>query len=146
VAEQLLATARLPGLSVAVIRGDTLLFAQGFGFADVEARRPVTPATRFRAASVSKMITATALARLVQAGRLDLDAPVARYVPGYAPLTAPAGAASGPDVASPAATGPDTRPVTGRPVTGRPVTARLLAGHLAGVAHYTPADRIEPRF
>jgi len=144
VAEQLLVTARLPGLSVAVSRGDTLLFAQGFGYADVEARRPVTPDTRFRAASVSKMITATALARLVQAGRLDLDAPVARHVPGYAPPSAQPPAASGPGVASTATPGAGTGPGT-RAVT-RPITARLLAGHLAGVPHYTPADRIEPRF
>ncbi len=140
VAEQLLATAHLPGLSVAVGRGDTLRYAQGFGYADAEARRPVTPGTRFRAASVSKVVTATALARLVQAGRLDLDAPIERYVPGYVPPSAHPPAPAVPAARSGA------EPVTGPPVASRPITARLLAGHLAGVPHYTPADRIERRF
>ncbi len=80
-AEDLIATARLPGLSVAILRDGQIVYANGFGFADLEARTPVTPDTRYRCASVSKVITATAVARLVQDGRLELDAPVTRYVP-----------------------------------------------------------------
>lgn len=81
--EQLLATAPHAGLSVAIGRDSGVVFAEGFGFADVAAQRRVTAATRFRAASVSKVITTTALGRLMQEGRIDLDAPVQRYVPAF---------------------------------------------------------------
>jgi serine beta-lactamase-like protein LACTB, mitochondrial len=73
----------LPGLSVAVARRGTVLWSEGFGLADVELGVPVTPLTRFRAGSVSKVLTAAGVALLVEGGRLDLDAPVQRYVPGF---------------------------------------------------------------
>ena len=82
-AEQLLATANLPGLSIAVSRNGQIIFAEGFGYADIERKRPITPDTRFRTASVSKVITVTALAKLVEEGRLDLDAPIQKYVPSF---------------------------------------------------------------
>ena len=82
-AEQLLATANLPGLSVAISRNGQFVFAEGFGYADIERKRPITPDTRFRTASVSKVITVTALAKLVEEGRFDLDAPVQKYVPSF---------------------------------------------------------------
>ena len=56
---------------------------KGFGFADVERRAPVTPRTRFRTGSVSKTLTAAAVALLHDRGRIDLDAPVQTYVPSY---------------------------------------------------------------
>ena len=72
--------ADLPGLAIAVaIRGD-LVWSEGFGYADLEHRVPVTPLTKFRIGSVSKPLTAAALMTLVEAGRLDLDAPIRRYV------------------------------------------------------------------
>ena len=82
-AADLLATAKLPGLSVAILEDGEVVFARGYGFMDLDARSPVTPETRFRCASVSKTITATAIARLLGEGRLDLDAPVASYVPSW---------------------------------------------------------------
>jgi len=82
-ATQLLATAPHVGLSVAISRDGRTVFAEGFGFADVESQRPMTVSTRFRAASVSKVIAVTALGRLMQERRIDLDAPVQRYVPTY---------------------------------------------------------------
>lgn len=82
-ASQLLETAPHAGLSLAISRDGRTVFAEGFGFADVEQRKPVTIATRFRAASVSKVITATALGRLMQERRIDLDAPIQRYVPSF---------------------------------------------------------------
>jgi CubicO group peptidase (beta-lactamase class C family) len=60
-----------------------IVYAEGFGFADLEHRVPVTPLTRFRIGSVSKSVTSAALGLLVQQGKLDLDAPVQRYVPGF---------------------------------------------------------------
>lgn len=82
-ADDLLKVANLPGLSIAIRRKDELVFAQGFGFADVEKRVPVTPQTQFRAASVSKAITATALAKMMQDKVIDIDAPIARYLPQF---------------------------------------------------------------
>src|SRR5215207_2866241 len=82
-AEQLLATANLPGLSIAISRNGQVVFAEGFGYADIERRRRITPDTRFRIASVSKVVTVTALAKLVEDGRFDLDAPIQRYVPSF---------------------------------------------------------------
>ena len=56
---------------------------EGFGWADLEQRVPVTPLTRFRIGSVSKPLTAAALGLLVERGELDLDAPVQEYVPDF---------------------------------------------------------------
>jgi len=80
-AVSLLRTAEIPGLAVAVGRDGRVVWSEGLGFADLEARAPVTTETRFRAASVSKVLTVAALARLVDAGVLDLDAPIARWLP-----------------------------------------------------------------
>jgi serine beta-lactamase-like protein LACTB, mitochondrial len=73
----------LPGLSVAVAVDGEIVWAEGFGWSDVESRTPLTPLTRFRLGAVSKPLTAVAAALLHDQGRLDLDAPVQRYVPAY---------------------------------------------------------------
>ena len=73
----------LPGLSVAVAVDGEIVWAEGFGWADVDHRTPVTPLTRFRLGALSKPLTAFAVALLHDRGRLDLDAPVQRYVPAY---------------------------------------------------------------
>ena len=78
--EALVRDARLPGLSVAVSIDGKLLWSEGFGYADLEQRVPVTPQSRFRIGSVSKTITASAIGLLLERERLDLDAPVQRYV------------------------------------------------------------------
>jgi CubicO group peptidase (beta-lactamase class C family) len=59
-----LAQNNLPGLSVAVAAGGTLVWAEGFGWADLAARAPVTPTTRFRLGTASTLLTAAAAARL----------------------------------------------------------------------------------
>jgi serine beta-lactamase-like protein LACTB len=71
-----------PGTSVAVAVGDEIVWSQAFGFADVERRRPVSRSTQFRVYEVAMPLTATLAARLADEGRLDLDAPIQRYVPG----------------------------------------------------------------
>ena len=76
-------SAGVPGASVAVGVGDGIVWSEGFGWADVEQRVPVTPLTRFRVGSVSKTMTASGLGLLVERGRVDLDAPVQRYVPDF---------------------------------------------------------------
>ncbi len=74
---------RIPGLQVAVAVDGRLVWSETFGYMDVERRVPVTRTTLFRIGSVSKPLTAAAVARLVEAGKLDLDAPVQRYVPSF---------------------------------------------------------------
>ncbi len=96
-----------PGIAVSVGRNGRIVWSEGFGYADVEQRVPVSPSlTRFRVGSVAKPMTATALAQLLEAGKLDLDAPVQTYVPNF----------------------PEKK-------KGR-ITTRQLAGHLAGIRHY----------
>jgi serine beta-lactamase-like protein LACTB, mitochondrial len=82
-ARSLLVEENLPGLSVAVAVEGAIVWAEGFGWADVKSRAPVTPLTRFRLGAVSKPLTASAVALLHDRGRIDLDAPVQRYVPAY---------------------------------------------------------------
>jgi serine beta-lactamase-like protein LACTB, mitochondrial len=72
----------LPGLSIAVAK-DGHIWSAGFGKADLEQDVAVTPQSMFRTASVVKWFTATAAMRLVEAGRLDLDAPIQRYCPEF---------------------------------------------------------------
>jgi serine beta-lactamase-like protein LACTB, mitochondrial len=73
----------LPGLSVAVARDGEIVWTEGFGWSDVESRMPTTSRTQFRLGSVSKTLTAAAIAILHERGRIDLDAPVQTYVPAY---------------------------------------------------------------
>lgn len=76
---------RLPGLAITVNRGGRVIWHEGIGFADLEARTPVTPGTRFRIGSLSKLLTAMTLMRLSQAGVVDLDAPIAQYMAALPP-------------------------------------------------------------
>jgi CubicO group peptidase (beta-lactamase class C family) len=82
-AHALLLEENLPGVSVAVARDGDIVWTEGFGWADVEDRVPVTPRTQFRLGSVSKTLTAAAVALLYERGRIDLDAPIQKYVPEY---------------------------------------------------------------
>jgi len=82
-----IATAQqLPGFAATAMQGDRVLWRHGFGFADVASATPATPSTQFRIGSVSKLLTATLLMRLSQEGRIELDAPVGRYVDVPRPL------------------------------------------------------------
>ncbi len=80
---------KIPGLSVAIVEDGKLEWSAGFGTADLENSVPATSETLYRLASVSKPITATAALLLWQQGKLDLDAPVQKYCPGFPPKEAP---------------------------------------------------------
>ncbi|MEW6207335.1 MAG: serine hydrolase domain-containing protein [Acidobacteriota bacterium] len=82
-ATRLISQTGAPGLSVAVAVDGSLVWSEGFGFADMENRVPVRAHTRFRVGSLSKLLTAATAARLYEQGLLDLDAPVQRYVPAF---------------------------------------------------------------
>jgi serine beta-lactamase-like protein LACTB len=73
----------IPGFAIAVAVDGRIVWSEAFGFADLEARRQATTGTQFRVGSVSKPLTATAIGQLFETGKLDLDAPVQRYVPTF---------------------------------------------------------------
>jgi D-alanyl-D-alanine carboxypeptidase len=70
----------LPGVVVGVVSDQELVWAKGFGFADIIAKAAMTPTTKFRMASHSKLFTAIAIMQLREAGKLHLDDPVANYL------------------------------------------------------------------
>jgi CubicO group peptidase (beta-lactamase class C family) len=72
-----------PAALVTVSRGGRTIWSEAFGCASLELQVPASPRTRFRIGSVSKPLTSTAMALLVEDGKLDLDAPVQRYVPDF---------------------------------------------------------------
>ena len=71
------------GVVVGVVSDQELVWASGFGFANTEAKAPMTPATKFRMASHSKLFTATAIMQLREQGKLQLDDPVSKYLPWF---------------------------------------------------------------
>jgi serine beta-lactamase-like protein LACTB, mitochondrial len=81
--KQVLPVARPPGISVAVSVGGILVWAEGFGFGDLEQGVRVSRHTKFRLGSTSKPLTAVGVLLLHQRSQLDLDVSVQRYVPSF---------------------------------------------------------------
>ncbi|HEY6060151.1 MAG TPA: serine hydrolase [Gemmatimonadales bacterium] len=75
----------LPAVSIVLVDGTDIVWARGFGFARPRDSVPATARTVYRVGSVSKLFTDIALMRLVEQGKIDLDAPVTRYLPGFHP-------------------------------------------------------------
>jgi serine beta-lactamase-like protein LACTB, mitochondrial len=73
----------LPGLSAAVGVGGDLVWAEGFGYANLEAKTPVTPETKFRSGEVSKALTSAAVGLLLEKKALSLDQEIQTYVPEF---------------------------------------------------------------
>lgn len=80
---------KAPGVSVAVAIDGKLAWSEGFGYMDLEAKKPVTNTTKFRIGSISKSLTSVGLALMVERGQIDLDAPVQKYVPSFPDKGAP---------------------------------------------------------
>ena len=77
----MLARGDIAGGTIVVVKGGTVLFAHGYGYADLGSRTPVSPATTLvRIGSVSKLFTCTAVMQLVEQGRLDLDRDINDYL------------------------------------------------------------------
>lgn len=94
----------IAGATLSVVKDGKLLFARGYGYADVQAKRPVIAGqTLFRPGSVSKLFTWTAVMQLVEAGKIDLDADVNTYLDFKIP-----------------------------PAFGKPITMRNILTHTAG--------------
>lgn len=77
-----MASARVPGAAVAIVKDGRIVHLQGYGIAG-PAGRKATPETPFMIGSLSKSFTALAIMQLAEAGRVDLDAPVRRYIPWF---------------------------------------------------------------
>lgn len=75
--------ASIPGLSMAIAINGKLQWTGAFGMSDLENLVPMTTATRVRLASISKPMTAIAIMQLVEQGKIDLDAPIRKYVPEF---------------------------------------------------------------
>ena len=81
--EGVLAEWKVPGMAVAVVKGGEVIHIRGYGFRDLEARKPVTPKTLFAIGSISKSFAATGLGILVDQGKLTWDAPVRDFLPEF---------------------------------------------------------------
>jgi CubicO group peptidase (beta-lactamase class C family) len=73
---------RIPGLALGIVQGDQIVHLKGFGVAD-PGGRVVTPQTPFIIGSTTKSFTALAIMQLVEAGKIELDAPIQRYLPTF---------------------------------------------------------------
>ena len=97
----------ITGLSIVVADSKSILWSEGFGLADKKKNKPFNNETISNIGSVSKLITATTIMRLVEAGKIDLDAPVSTYIPEFAPRE--------------------------RKTTWEPITVRMLLNHQSGL-------------
>lgn len=84
--EEFMRVGKIPGLALALVSEQQVVFARGFGRTSVEADNslPVTPQTLFRIGSITKPLTGTLIMRLIEQGRLHLDTPIRQYIDGFA--------------------------------------------------------------
>jgi CubicO group peptidase (beta-lactamase class C family) len=78
---------KVTGLSIALIDDQRVVWSQGFGYADLARQTPATANTLYRVASVSKVFTDTAAMQLAERGLLNIDQPVQKVLPNFAPMT-----------------------------------------------------------
>ncbi len=76
-----LARQKIPGLSLAILRGDRVVLARGYGLANVELRVPASDSTIYQSGSLGKQFTAAAVVRLSEEGRLSLDDKITKWLP-----------------------------------------------------------------
>ena len=101
---------QIPALSIALVDGDRVIWARGFGLRDPERNLPASAETVYRVGSVSKLFTDIAAMQLVEEGVLDLDAPITQVLPEFAP----------------------------EDPFGKPITLRHLMSHRAGLVREPP--------
>src|SRR5579859_4376491 len=70
-----------PGCALSVIQNGHIVYKHGYGLADLDHDVPITPASVFHVASVSKQFTAASIVLLAQEGKISLDDPVRKYIP-----------------------------------------------------------------
>ncbi len=81
--ERLMAKGDIPGLSLVIVKGNGDVFMKGYGFADVESKKPVTPGTVFELGSCSKAFTGLAALQCREKGLLNLDDPLSKHFPWF---------------------------------------------------------------
>jgi CubicO group peptidase (beta-lactamase class C family) len=81
-----LARLNIPGASIAIVRGGEVIYSKAIGTANLETGEPVRPEMLFRLGSTTKMMTAAALVGLAVEGRIDLNAPIGKYISGLSPM------------------------------------------------------------
>jgi D-alanyl-D-alanine carboxypeptidase len=81
IVENEIASGEVAGVTVAVMRGDRMVVNRGYGFADLARGIPASAGTVYRIGSLTKQFTAVAILKLAEQGAIDLDAPVASYLP-----------------------------------------------------------------
>src|SRR5215469_11294621 len=108
--EQQMDLAGIPGLSVAIVDDQQIVWSQGFGMADAKRKIPATAETVYRIGSVSKLFTDIGIMQRVERGEINLDAPVSTYLPDFKP----------------------------RNPFGAPVTLRELMSHRSGLLREPP--------
>jgi len=106
--------AGIPGISIAIVEDQTVLWSKGFGHADLAKTKPATPETIYRVGSVSKLFTDLAVMQLVEEGKVDLDAPVTTYLPDFMPVNRSA----------------------------KPITLRQLMSHRSGLVREPPVGSV----
>lgn len=74
---------RIRGASIALIDDQRTVWAQGFGYADVKKKKPAMAGTVYRVGSISKLFTDTAVMQLAERGKMDIDKPLATYIPDF---------------------------------------------------------------
>jgi CubicO group peptidase (beta-lactamase class C family) len=79
---RLMADGDIPGLSIALVRKGEVVWSRGFGVKNVETKEAVDDNTVFEAASLTKPVFAYAIMKLVDSGKIDLDTPLTKYLPG----------------------------------------------------------------
>ena len=118
--QQQMAEKHLPALSVAIVDGGEVVWAEGFGLADPANKAPANAETTYRIGSVSKLFTDIALMQLVERGQISLDVPITTYLPDFQPQNS----------------------------FGTPVTLRQLMSHQSGLLREPPVgnyfDPTEP--
>jgi CubicO group peptidase (beta-lactamase class C family)/D-alanyl-D-alanine dipeptidase len=108
--EEQMSLAGIPGISVAIVDDQQIVWAQGFGLADPKEKIPATADTVYRIGSVSKLFTDIGIMQCVERGEIDLDAPVSKYLPDFQPKNP----------------------------FGKPITLRELMSHRSGLLREPP--------
>jgi CubicO group peptidase (beta-lactamase class C family) len=81
VIQQVMKSYDLPGLAIAIVKDDKIVYAKGFGVKNLETKDPITAKSLFQMASISKPFSATAIMQFVERGKVDFDDPVVKYLP-----------------------------------------------------------------
>ena len=111
-AENARVKAKIPGMSIVIVYDQDVLLAKGFGYADLEKKIPADPQTVYRIGSVTKAFTAVMLMQLRDAGKLQLDDPIEKYLPEFK--------------------------IKSRFPDARPATFRQVAAHYSGLPRDAP--------